>query len=207
MIKRSPDADQEAEHCQKLGEHVCPKIFMREQGTYIMEYLQPSGVLAREDFPRAVHWLLEEHVWHGAARMKPWLENFETLVGKSVPEEIRNERWVLTHGDPTIANVMFTEDGWLRLIDPRVAPYIPSMQSVDKGKIYQSMLGWETVLAHEEPSEWRDPPIYDNPRVLWWTSVHARRILLRELRKPNSCQTIVTWAAHVEGECGRASGL
>lgn len=207
VIKRSPNVALEAQQCIALGERVCPVVYAVTDKFYIMEHMQPSGVVRREDLPRAIHWLLLENVWRKPMKNRLWTHQFSSYVGWSVPEQILDEHWVLTHGDPTIANVMFTQDGQLRLIDPRVTEYIPSMRAVDEGKILQSMLGWETVLACEEPCVWNDPPTYDDRRVVWWTAVHARRILLREILKPEPCQAILAWAANVEGECRHASGF
>ena len=55
-----------------------------------------------------------------------------------------NLRRCLTHGDPTWDNVMFDDNGRLKIVDPLPATSaVPDVRAVDTGKILQSCLGWE----------------------------------------------------------------
>lgn len=52
----------------------------------------------------------------------------------------------LVHGDPTFSNVMMNQLGAVKLIDPIPTPkYMPSVYTVDVGKVLQSMTGYETL--------------------------------------------------------------
>jgi hypothetical protein len=90
----------------------------------------------------------------------------------------------LTHGDPTIENVMLREQD-LVLIDPLPAtPAVPDLLCVDVGKMMQSAVGWECV-RYGRPF---DHGIDDLARCLtlaehewdaasYWCGVHLLRTL------------------------------
>jgi hypothetical protein len=126
----------------------------------------------------------------------------------------------LTHGDPTLANMMY-RDKQLCIIDPimqseRVAEHWAS----DVGKMMQSAIGWECVTLNWrysiEKCVWHlvnklDP--IDVLRVWFWCMVHCVRIIpytdrtMRENRWAKHCASLIhtklevtykSIAAHIE---------
>lgn len=100
------------------------------------------------------------------------------------------------HGDPTLANLVYDarlpHSRW-RWIDPLTRPYIPGDPLVDLGKLYQSCLGYERVLAGLEPE--RDDALIESLAEqlglceyhgLVWTAIHLIRLIpyQREQDKP-----------------------
>lgn len=91
------------------------------------------------------------------------------------------------HGDATLANIVY--DGSLtcrrwRWIDPLLRPYIPGDPLVDLGKMYQSCLGYERVLAGLNPD--RDDALIESLAEqldmceyhgLVWCAVHLVRLI------------------------------
>lgn len=210
IVKHTNDAIREAEHCRILGKEVCPHVYASTQSLYAMEQLFDLTSNQIATGPRMIYTMLKEKVWWRpdfALRERGWKQQLEKRFSITVPREIDEEVWCLTHGDPTVANLMCNKNAQLRLIDPRVADFMPSFRSVDCGKIMQSLLGWERVLANLEPTEWIDPPIFVENNVLWWTAVHAVRINYRESRRKTPRTDILAWSLHVSMECGRASGF
>jgi hypothetical protein len=64
----------------------------------------------------------------------------------------------LTHGDPTLDNVMLRESQVV-LIDPIPAtPAVPDLWSVDTGKLLQSILGYELLRYADDTYAWRLKP-------------------------------------------------
>lgn len=93
----------------------------------------------------------------------------------------------LIHGDATLANLVY--DGRLpferwRWIDPLTRPFVPGDPLVDLGKMYQSCLGYERVLAGLEPE--RDDDLIEGLahqtnlcefHGLVWATVHIIRLI------------------------------
>lgn len=97
----------------------------------------------------------------------------------------------LTHGDPTVENVMrHPVRDHLVLIDPIPAtPAVPDLVSVDLGKMLQSAIGWESV-RYDLPYKpsltsslaglrhvMRELPVVDSAAAWYWCVVHLLRAL------------------------------
>jgi hypothetical protein len=79
-------------------------------------------------------------------------DDIRFLVREADHHQLTVDRCI--HGDPTLANLVYDDrlpfERW-RWIDPLTRPYIPGDPLVDLGKLYQSCLGYEQVLAGREP--------------------------------------------------------
>lgn len=71
------------------------------------------------------------------------LEGLKIIAERCVCE---SDNTATIHGDPTLSNTVWTSDKKPKLVDPTYRPYIPSDPHVDLGKIFQSLIGWETML-------------------------------------------------------------
>lgn len=90
----------------------------------------------------------------------------------------------LTHGDPTLDNVML-RGSQVVLIDPIPAtPAVPDLRSVDTGKLLQSVLGYEVLRYAVFEYEWRLVPtdllaLIGNENewlaTVYWCVVHLLR--------------------------------
>ncbi len=162
----------QAKFMQLLGTDVCPKILDIEYGYYYMEYLYPATL--NEDSLVVQEKILIDKVW---------------------------SREVI-HGDPTLDNVLMTKQGFIRITDPIPRAWLrkPSILAVDRGKMLQSLLGWEVVL--------RGVPLlcYTWPRFMihdyveardavLWAKVAIERIAIRDINA-----RITPWATLVAKE-------
>lgn len=92
----------------------------------------------------------------------------------------------LTHGDPTLDNVML-RDSQIVLIDPIPATHaVPDLRSVDTGKLLQSILGYELLRYADTTYDWRLRPenlrhfvVNDNEwlATVYWCVVHLLRAI------------------------------
>lgn len=92
----------------------------------------------------------------------------------------------LTHGDPTLDNVML-RGSQVVLIDPIPAtPAVPDLRCVDTGKLLQSILGYEVLRYADSTYEWRLTPDHlgvlvegDNEwlATVYWCVVHLLRAI------------------------------
>jgi hypothetical protein len=92
----------------------------------------------------------------------------------------------LSHGDPTLDNVML-RGSQVVLIDPIPAtPAVPDLWAVDTGKLLQSVLGYELLRYSDPTYEWRIDPLnlrqlVDNDNewiaTVYWCVVHLLRAL------------------------------
>lgn len=164
------DLQAQARLVKALGPPVAPLIFETTSNGYTMERLEQFPPPADQEaifnlaqsviktlagqvwtrptaFPHDVGWRTDLRLWCEANAS--WLP---VMNHHAAPP-------VLTHGDPTFANLMLTAQGGLKLIDPSPPrPGIPSLPAVDLGKVVQSLMGWEARL---DPA-WPQP----GPRVL-----------------------------------------
>lgn len=150
-----------------------PRVFECRDNSYVMERLfpVPAAITSREHLLTDVVLQLRGHVWSRdpivpynaeltQAKITQLIKRFN-LEGlwPSIYRLHGAVRWarvdrVLTHGDPTLDNVMlrpntFTSD--VVLIDPVPATAaIPDLLVVDAGKILQSLLGFEEVIYGEQ---------------------------------------------------------
>lgn len=98
----------------------------------------------------------------------------------------RRQRWCLTHGDPTLDNVM-VRMGHFVISDPIPAtPAVPDLWAVDLGKILQSLVGFEMVrygVTPHNPVSVRPQHLLetlvkpDRIRAVYWCVVHLMRAM------------------------------
>jgi hypothetical protein len=175
----------------------------------LVSYSMVEGIPATWDeldvaLPRAAERLSK--LWEHAGRTVPnWRpELFTHLVNICRAQELQltqdQLRWLVReadhhglkvdrciHGDPTLANLIYDSrlphSCW-RWIDPLTRPYIPGDPLVDLGKLYQSCLGYERVLAGLEPQ--RDDALIEGLAEqlglcefhgLVWTAIHLIRLI------------------------------
>ena len=92
-------------------------------------------------------------------------------------------RRVNTHGDPTFENVMLSQSGELTLIDPLpCSSRMPPIADVDVGKIVQSLLGYERIVAGGvanvwQAVEWLHVITHAYPAAAYFTGVHLVRLM------------------------------
>lgn len=189
----------------RLGS-ICPRVIEHGPGWYDMELLAQAPRLAR--LPGDIETALATQVWHGdAVPENDWERRLFTTLGVEVPTFARDPDFCLTHGDPTIANALVRGDNELVLCDP-LSPYgrVPQIAGADQGKILQSMLGWEVVLAGVEVVDW-DPPNFfcsetELRRAMFWCAVALLRAAEHTQEKH-----VLDWCAFVSKELFRSVGL
>jgi hypothetical protein len=109
------------------------------------------------------------------------------------------------HGDPTLANVLYRENGELVITDPLPARgKIPGLFTVDLGKMLQSAMGWETEMFGWRYSTTaltravlRNYSPETQARAWFWAAVHCLRLLpyAVERRVKDWALTKATYAA------------
>lgn len=143
-----------------------PRVFQVYARSYVMERLivPPFWALDHQVIFEHLLSALSVHVWSQPAEVEHDADETEVkyamLCERFQLHDICSEldklhdtiKWdelkrCLTHGDPTLDNVMFREDDakvGVVIGDPIPAtPAVPDLQCVDLGKILQSLLGWE----------------------------------------------------------------
>lgn len=94
----------------------------------------------------------------------------------------------LTHGDPTLENVMRRANGDIVLIDPIPStPAVPDYLAVDTGKILQSILGYEAIRYATSTQRWDISPLdlrtiaqldqAEWTATCYWAAVHVLRAI------------------------------
>ncbi len=194
---------------RRFPEVFMPVIATCEHGDHL-EYTMPRGEPARWDeltdaLPKAATLLRrlwatcwEQHNPRWAEALFDHLDGLRQvhdiqltrddvryLVREASHHQVRQPRCI--HGDPTLANLIYDAsrpfDRW-RWIDPLARPYIPGDPLVDLGKMYQSCLGYERVLAGLEP-ERDDAMIQQLAEItglcehhgLVWCAIHILRLI------------------------------
>ena len=151
---------------QKHQSRAVPKVFQVYARSYVMERLvvPPFWALDHEVVFHHLMAALSVNIWSQPAEMEPDLNavyaKYTGLCTKYTLDNVERNldhmfetiEWgdlkhCLTHGDPTLDNVMFREDDaevGVVIGDPIPAtPAVPDIRAVDLGKILQSLLGWE----------------------------------------------------------------
>lgn len=229
VTKRGPGMSAQGVYCGLLGPAVCPRVLQFLDDGYVMERLHVATPITAEQMelwlqqvlhllatavwrlPPAIH--RPKALWHAAlvewAIPYPWLE-LQQMMAYLYPELEPVE--VLTHGDPTLANVLWVPgvaphyEPQLRIGDPLVPrPYIPSVSAVDRGKVLQSVMGWEHHLDSTWPTFPDPDPVaerlltglspMEQARSYFWGAVHCAR-LIPYARRPATTD----WAIST-GEC------
>ena len=215
--------DAQGRYCTELGARVCPNILNVREDEYTMELLGEPDIADENllhEYVREVRLLLRREVWNrrlfDREQFTPrstlswktllceWSAMVETLLGDLYRDNER-DRFCMIHGDPTLANLLYTEDGFARLCDPiRPVGKIPPLPEVDAGKLLQSVAGWEHV-ACGWPSLFHDPGYAESAarivvgelnerRCHFWLMVHLLRIV-PYARDPSSTH-VLRWAEH-----------
>lgn len=186
-----------------------PRVFQVYARSYVMERLivPPFWALDHQVIFEHLVAALSVHVWSRPAEVEidhgKMLHKFTELCLDFDLTDTLNDlvkmydqiSWdtlkaCLTHGDPTLDNVMFREDDaevGVVISDPIPAtPAVPDLRCVDLGKILQSLLGWEEAryglrsfklrigtddLRHYvmDKNEWRG--------TIFWSVVHMLRAM------------------------------
>lgn len=213
------------------GNVVFPRVFAKGEGWYLMERLRELSEQRRNDTAgtlRRMRGLLERHVWPRAALVvqpnpMSWREPLIAWGANTAPGGMVDpllidrlysagrppERQVLTHGDPTIANLMERNNRDLCFIDPlKAGGKIPSFREVDIGKMLQSAIGWESQLDTGWPSSrvndgliavvLEQDSVSVCARSFFWCAIHLLRIAVRDPERRS-------WAVnHAQNMMGRA---
>lgn len=121
-------------------------------------------------------------------KLKPYASNvmWEFLLDARRAAFDQRQRWCLTHGDPTLDNVM-RRMGFFVITDPIPATHaVPDLWAVDLGKILQSLVGFElarygesrhdpiAVKPHHLLNTLQEP---DRIRAVYWCVVHLMRAM------------------------------
>jgi hypothetical protein len=185
-VKKSGDVvaiDEELRYMNLLPEAFMPRIITSCPGAYVMERLYQvnnPGVL------HILNTLARKYIWSYDQHDSLWIEDFETRFNESPPKWVWKEHSCLIHGDLTAGNLMRNAAGDYILIDPKPPGRgIPSYRSVDRGKLLQSLLGWEAFHTGEVPLIDYDWPFMllnklDLRRAVYWCRIHLLRIMQRE---------------------------
>lgn len=191
-------------YCRILGEPLMPVVHAVLDDGYIMEVLEEPDISAFT--PQQILEGLEQFVWSRRAvymHLEPHLSDWrsklaEFLGARHIPMWVVDEEECLIHGDPTIANLMARERG-LVLIDP-LPPRgkIPSMRSVDRACVLQSLMGWELIIGGEFRTRYVFPDALakldelELRRAMFWLHVKAERILpyVRDEASVEWCQRV-----------------
>lgn len=200
-----PECSDEARQCIALGSEVCPQIYAVLPDRYFMERLEQTE---RNGYLIALmHRLLREKVWSRppVAPGRIWRPAFEAKYGFAAPDWV-DESECLTHGDPTVSNAL-RRGQHIVLCDPAPRPYVPEYASVDRGRLLQSLLGYECE-AHGEPwvdFEYRSMTdawsAEQTTRAVFWLAVSVRGIVQREMRSEHPRTELQNWCYAVQSRC------
>lgn len=207
------DLHLQAALCSRIGPALCPRIIALGPDSYRMERLQDyPPCTSQQDLTRLllrVRGCLMGMVWTKSpftvaglwrTNCANWikLSNVDWLPPPgSVYSSDDEARRCLTHGDPTLANVMqrpqkmvgFYQICLIDATPPR--PGISELREVDVGKLLQSAAGWEHAL---DPKHWIKSSEHqiDNllemesslmrMKALYWAAFHCARITKRATR-------------------------
>lgn len=198
VLKTGMEVRSQGERMIQLPSSVVPRVLEMLRDGYKMERLTQPNISGASIV--CMHDLLEENLWrHKLPVSYMWYrlfrERFPDLPRP--PDSMLNEQSVVTHGDPTIANLLLRpETGKYVICDPMpLRDYLPAKRSLDVGKLLQSCCGWEIMLGVYAPEQIL-PPIGQHD--MYWLGVHAERIRVREGRKGVSVDpTVLRWARAV----------
>lgn len=204
--KSGPRAREQARWLRDHSSRAVVEVFhiSAVEDWYTMEELQdiPWGYVIHEAILGEQVHLLHDYIWSYHATVPLDLEahaaKVDGLTAKYLSERdaqrFREARegvqWTrltrcLTHGDPTIENVMLRGQEQLVLIDPIPAtPAVPDLLVVDVGKMLQSAVGWESVrygkdFRHSVDDIFRCITLDDHSwdAASYWCGVHLLRTL------------------------------
>lgn len=185
----------EALHLKILGPNVAPAVYAELPGMIVMEWVTNEPMLKSSLMSKAQN-LLQVRVWNRSCPLEHldqhWTSAFKDRFRFAPPQWVKVERPCMIHGDPTLANTI-EHAGFIRLIDPKPPGRgIPSFKSVDRGKMLQSLMGWEKALdpdcnIPEQVWPFLQIEYLDLLRAIWWCMMHFIRIQQREKDSPLGC--------------------
>lgn len=224
VIKRGVGVAEQGRLCRELGSGVCPEVFQVFDDGYEMEMLDLPTSHTVDDLMEVLR-ILSNEVWTQKPRMDrgtdalfgehDWLQ---PLLGWSmgfpwITEHIKNvypteprDGYTMIHGDPTLANMMRTRRGRVRLADPmprtKFRREIPDRPEVDLGKLLQSASGWELIMGknREHGNEVipymrameNSLPREDMVPAFLWASIHLARLSYHAKQK--ELNSVERWA-------------
>jgi hypothetical protein len=213
VLKKMPKAAAQAEHMKKLGLQVSPRVLEVAADYYVMERLlepTPRALISRTMVKIVLDTLAKNvHCYPAIITMQiaklDWRQELATFLATKSPAmnlvlfklypKLDPNAYCMTHGDCTLANVMVSDGGRIRLIDP-LPPggKIPGLKEVDYGKLLQSCLGWEGLISKQSSPTSAELltaelmiglPSQDMQNKAWfWCGVHLLRILPYASGKP-----------------------
>lgn len=203
--KNGKDVVRQAETCMRLYP-VTPLVLSMKSS-----WLGESYIMERLEEPNSPDWhwakltlgymreVLQKRVWSKKidSASSDWIVKLVDFLNTipldvSLYEEVIQRLFVrfeldnsLVHGDPTLANVLYRDNGELVIVDP-ISPTgkIPPHWTVDLGKLLQSAIGWETSQfgwEYDTPSCIKvvldGIEDVDKARAWFWCAIHCLRIL------------------------------
>jgi hypothetical protein len=198
VLKIGDGCLQEGAFCQYLTSKIAPEVFALTPNGYVMEKLRAER--PTEDSLIIIEEALEEHVWNRPAipisNDEDWVRKLQKF-GVFAHRELASEP-CLSHGDPTLSNLLWRDDTTPILADPRPPrDFIPQCRETDMGRIMQSFYGWECAaynwpdIPYERPRFMRDPKIA--AKANFWAFAASARILHLELSKKKQNPRILNW--------------
>jgi hypothetical protein len=172
-----------------------PEVLAQWETGYVMPYLMKPRITPT---PWNALGLLDAS-YHQVEPNMPWdTEATWILLSQRLPKHYDGEwatmtKWhhdlvshhlelarCLTHGDPTLENVLQSRMGRWILCDPIPArTAVPDMRSVDLGKVLQSTLGYDAIIADVpyEPSDYwlAELPELEALAARYWCVIHVAR--------------------------------
>lgn len=187
---------EQVRHMERLRT-VAPPILAEWPGGYATAYVADRH---RADVLMIARSVLEREVWphQSVVEASGWLAEFVERFGREPPDWVLHEFMCLTHGDPTLANILVDSER-LYLIDPKVPGRrgIPPFRSADLACMLVSMAGWEQAVSGVNRGAMFSPLLgLDSVallRVVYWCARGLERIEQREARDGGSAR-LLEWA-------------
>lgn len=223
VLKKTPKAEAQVRQMQALTWNVCPKVLEVAPNYFIMERLMEPTLkaLTSRTMMRCVFDLLTRKVHCFPNEDKfadDWRQELQQFLSSRSPAlnialfrlypTMDSGHYCLTHGDATLANVLVTDTGHIKMIDPLPpAGKIPPLKEVDYGKLMQSALGWESLVICEPSTVSSETlvqelllnipdPMMQN-KTWFWCAVHLLRILPYAQHRPD----VYSWCELKFKEC------
>lgn len=198
VLKSGPGTHTQAVLCSMLWP-VTPKLLSVDANGYLMEKLSEPTKIDTEsvlDMLRTANRLLRNFVWcQSMAASSEWQASLTRMLAsffRSDSLEIKRmikylyhsgEPYEAIHGDPTLSNMLYRDDGQLVITDPIWSNKTAADQAVDIGKMLQSAIGWESVTLGWEYDRLQaiktvlfDETELARMRAWFWCMVHCVRL-------------------------------
>lgn len=248
-VKTGPGCREQGEYVEHLGPEVAPRMLGIVHDGYAMEQLREAPC-TRSTLEAAVH-QLRTRVWNRPPwpryheplgwqqQLSSWCElhaPWITTIIRRVYDvtELTSPRWCLTHGDPTLSNVMLRDPSLeerrgheagvvmpVRVLADPIPPHgkVPPLPEVDRGKLLQSVIGWERVLFYTlgidrtvrlSGSDSIDVVLEgctqnERQQAWFWAAVHCARLVPYAKRAGHTA--LAEWGARKSREICSARGV